>query len=67
MTQHFTRNTISAAKWCGKCQKSTQHRIDFVNELKQGGRIGPCLECMARYDNAPKVEKPEEKQEELFR
>jgi hypothetical protein len=41
MTQHFTRNTISAALWCGKCQKITQHRID-------DRRKGPCLECIAR-------------------
>jgi hypothetical protein len=43
MTQHFTRNTVSVAFWCGKCQKSTQHRID-------GGRKGPCLECIANLD-----------------
>ena len=61
MTQHFTRLTVSAAFYCGKCGKQTQHRID-------SGRKGPCLECIARYDNAPKVVKPEEeKQEELFR
>jgi hypothetical protein len=60
MTQHFTRLTVSAAFYCGKCGKQTQHRID-------NGRKGPCLECIARYDNAPKVAKPEEKQEELFR
>ena len=60
MTEHFTRNTVSAEFWCGKCGKRTQHRID-------DRRKGPCLECMERYDNAPKVEKREEKQEELFR
>ncbi len=43
MTQHFTRNTVSAAHWCGKCQKSTQHRID-------DRRVGPCLDCIAKYD-----------------
>lgn len=43
MTEHFTRNTVSAEFWCGKCQKRTQHRID-------DRRKGPCLECMARYD-----------------
>ena len=43
MTQHFTRNTVSAAHWCSKCQKSTQHRID-------DRRVGPCLECIAKYD-----------------
>lgn len=40
MTQHFTRNTVSAAFHCAKCGKSTQHRID-------NGRKGPCLECIA--------------------
>lgn len=43
MTQHFTRNTVSAAFFCGKCSKFTQHRID-------SGRKGPCLDCMARFD-----------------
>ena len=41
MTEHFTRSTVSAAFWCAKCQKSTQHRID-------DRRKGPCLECMER-------------------
>ena len=52
MREHFTRSTVSAAAWCGKCQKRTQHRID-------DGRIGPCLVCIAKYDALPKVEKPE--------
>lgn len=43
MTQHFTKLTVSAAFWCGKCEKQTQHRID-------GGRKGPCLDCIARLD-----------------
>lgn len=41
MTQHFTRNTISAAFHCPKCGRVTQHRID-------GGRKGPCLGCIDR-------------------
>jgi ribosomal protein L44E len=41
MTQHFTRNTVSAAAYCPKCKKETQHRVDGV-------RKGPCLECIAR-------------------
>jgi hypothetical protein len=47
MTEHFTRNTISASLWCAKCQKMTQHRID-------DRRKGPCLECISRLavDNA---------------
>ena len=62
MSQHYTLNTISASHWCSKCGKFTAHRIDK-------GRKGPCLDCIARYDNAPKVVKlyEEEKQEELFK
>jgi hypothetical protein len=58
MTEHFTRNTVSAAFWCSKCGKMTAHRID-------DRRKGPCLECIARYDEQPKPEV--EKQQELFR
>jgi hypothetical protein len=47
MTQHYTRNTVSAAHFCPKCGRVTQHRID-------DRRKGPCLECMKRYDDAPK-------------
>ena len=43
MTEHYTRRTVSAAAWCPKCKKQTQHRIDGV-------RKGPCLECIAKYD-----------------
>jgi hypothetical protein len=43
MSEHYTRNTVSAAHWCGKCQKRTQHRID-------DRRIGPCLECIAKLE-----------------
>lgn len=60
MTEHFTRNTVSSAFWCSKCGKMTQHRIDDK-------RKGPCLECMARYDAAPKVEKVVDQQGDLFR
>jgi len=41
MTEHFTRSTVSAAFYCSKCEKVTQHRIDDC-------RKGPCLECIAR-------------------
>ena len=41
MAQHFTRNTVSASFYCGKCGRVTQHRID-------DRRKGPCLECIAR-------------------
>jgi hypothetical protein len=43
MSEHYTRNTISASAWCGKCQKQTQHRID-------DRRKGPCLDCIARLE-----------------
>jgi hypothetical protein len=60
MTQHFTRNTVSAPFYCSKCGKQTSHRID-------SGRKGPCLDCMARYDAMPKAEKVEVvKQQDLF-
>jgi Zn finger protein HypA/HybF involved in hydrogenase expression len=61
MTEHFTRNTVSASFWCGKCEKYTQHRVD-------DRRKGPCLECIARlevqHDESPKVPKVE--QQSLF-
>lgn len=50
MTQHFTRNTVSAEFYCPKCKKMTQHRID-------AGRKGPCLDCIQRLEdehNKPK-------------
>ena len=58
VSEHYTRATVSAAAYCSKCGKVTQHRID-------DRRKGPCLECIARYDAAPKPEA--EKQQELFR
>jgi uncharacterized paraquat-inducible protein A len=60
MTQHFTRNTVSAEFWCSKCKKFTQHRVDV--------RKGPCLECISRLESrhnlVPKV--AAEKQSSLF-
>ena len=43
MSQHYTKNTVSVQMYCTKCAKREQHRID-------GGRIGPCLGCIARYE-----------------
>lgn len=41
MAQHYTRNTVSAAAWCAKCKRQTQHRVD-------DRRISAaCLECLA--------------------
>jgi ribosomal protein L44E len=48
MTQHFTRNTVSVAFYCPKCQKFTQHRID--HEKAGAGRKGPCLDCIAKLE-----------------
>ena len=64
MTQHFTRNTVSASLWCAKCQKPTQHRIDGVKK-------GPCLECIARLEvehdlRTPLAPIPTGRQGELF-
>jgi hypothetical protein len=62
MTEHFTRNTVSAEFWCGKCGKRTQHRID-------DRRKGPCLECIAKLEaEHAKPAKPvlEDKQQLLF-
>jgi len=62
MPEHFTRNTVSASFFCGKCNKFTQHRIDDA-------RKGPCLECIARLEKAhdEKQNEPEPpKQGELF-
>jgi hypothetical protein len=62
MTKHFTRNTVSAEFYCGKCGKMTQHRIDGVKK-------GPCLDCIERLEKehdsrVPVTEK--EKQGDLF-
>jgi hypothetical protein len=43
MTEHFTRNTVSASAWCAKCKKFTPHRID-------DRRKGPCLNCIAKLE-----------------
>ena len=44
MTQHYTRNTISAEAWCGKCQKFTQHQV-------HDRRKGACLDCIAKLES----------------
>lgn len=64
MSEHYTRNTVSAASWCAKCQKQTQHRIDE-------GRKGPCLDCIAKLTIAHAQNEIDQrraaKQGELFR
>lgn len=66
MTQHFTRYDVSAAFFCRKCGKQTQHRID--HEPTGAGRKGPCLECIARLDQLHDValKAEPEKQGSLF-
>jgi len=61
MAEHYTRRTVSVSKYCSKCQKATQHRVD-------AGRVGPCLDCIERFDKertAPK-KPPAAVQERLF-
>jgi hypothetical protein len=60
MSEHFTRNTLSAAFYCSKCGKVTQHRID-------DRRKGPCLECIRRLNaEHDEVKPPKQTQEKLF-
>lgn len=59
MTQHFTRNTVSAPFHCGKCGKVTQHRID-------DRRKGPCLECIAKLEALHDASKAKPQQQLLF-
>jgi hypothetical protein len=41
MTEHYTKLTVSAMHFCSKREKSTEHRVD-------GGRLGPCLNCIEK-------------------
>jgi hypothetical protein len=60
MTQHFTRNTVSAEFYCGKCGKFTQHEI-------WDRRKGACIPCKERLEKLHNVPKPEpDKQMGLF-
>lgn len=44
MGHHFTRRTYSAEKYCPKCKRKTQHRVD-------DRRISTtCLECLDRLE-----------------
>lgn len=58
MGEHYTKSTVSVTVWCPKCVKCTTHRVD-------GGRRGPCLECLNRPIEPAKV-KPAVTQGELF-
>lgn len=59
--KHFTRNTVSASHWCGKCLKHTQHEV-------HGVKLGACMECIAKLEvkHAEKKPDPPAKQENLF-
>jgi|SRR5215475_12268966 len=59
--QHYTKSTVQAKLYCRKCGDWTMHRVD-------GGRKGPCLKCMARWERILKQPKPvpAPKQEEMF-
>ncbi len=61
MSKHYTKNTISASKWCNKCHTFTQHRVDQ-------GRLSYCLVCIASDEARRKNVKAgsEPKQESLF-
>lgn len=63
MTQHYTRSTVSADAYCKKCGKRTQHRVDSD---QMQGRLGPCLECIARLEAEHEELKAQPKQEALF-
>lgn len=53
MSEHYTKNTVSATAWCAKCGKPTEHRVD-------SGRLGPCLRCLRAplRSAAPAAPKP---------
>jgi ribosomal protein L44E len=42
--QHYTRATVSAPRFCRKCNKTTQHRIE-------DRKLGACLECIDRQED----------------
>lgn len=58
MSEHYTRNTVSAWLWCDKCRKMTEHRVD-------DGRRGPCLEHSVPIKEVKPVE-DKTKQGDLF-
>lgn len=56
MPEHFTRNTVEASVWCGKCGRDTMHRIDGVKR-------GPCLDCIKLLElqhGIPRTKEPEQ-------
>ena len=62
MTQHYTKNTVSAEARCNKCGKQTQHLVQY-------GRLGPCCICVEKLNAAaakPKHEPLKGEQLEMF-
>jgi hypothetical protein len=62
MTEHFTRNTVSATKHCNRCAKSTPHKVE-------DRRITWCIPCAERNERRieERIAKAEyQRQKELF-
>lgn len=60
MTEHFTKNTVAASFYCSRCEMFTMHRID-------GGRKGPCLNCIGKLEEKRPGTEPPPQQGDLFR
>jgi len=63
MPQHFTKSTVEASHWCGKCHVMTRHMV-------QMGRLGACLECLKKIDTekaARDAQPPAATQGDLFK
>jgi len=60
MPHHFTKSTVRATFWCTKCGKPTMHRVD-------GGRRGPCLDCLQKLADKHEEKQPAPNQMGLFR
>ena len=64
MTEHYTKQTVSASAFCRKCNRSTEHRVD-------AGRLGPCMRCVenlqAEHAYNEQERRREERQGVLFR
>lgn len=60
--KHYTRNTVSAERWCGKCKRMTQHEV-------HGVKGGACIECIAKLEaqHEAKKDEPKAAQQEGFK
>lgn len=59
MGQHYTRNTVETAAWCGKCGKSTPHRV-------ADKRLQYCIPCFDKPAQPAPLEMEIERQGSLF-